>query len=83
MTGDRLRIAPENDDTTGMFFISETGERIAVTQISQNDPKKLTALIPPLAVGSYTLEIVTRFTNGNLLLRDPRVITYPMPLIVS
>jgi hypothetical protein len=83
VTGDRLRIAPENDPSTGVFFISETGARIPVTQISQNDPKKLTVLVPQLSVGSYTLEIVTRFTNGHILLKEPRTITYSMPLLVE
>jgi hypothetical protein len=52
-------------------------------QISQNDPKRLTVLVPPLPVGTYTLQVITRFSNGSTLLKVARTIVYDMPLIVE
>jgi hypothetical protein len=83
ISGDKLRIAPTDDPETGVFFIPESGDKMKVTQISQNDPKRLTALIPQLQAGTYTLQIVTKFSNGSTLLKAARTIVYNMPLIVE
>ncbi|MDR0698615.1 MAG: DUF4469 domain-containing protein [Tannerella sp.] len=83
ITGDKLRIAPDDDPELGIFFVDENGGKTQVTQISQNDPKKLTVLAPNLPAGTYTLQVVTRFTSGNTLLNLPRTIVYDLPLIVE
>jgi hypothetical protein len=83
ITGDKLRIAPADDPESGIFFVNENGEKTQVTQISQNDPKRLTALIPPLPAGSYTLQVVTKFTSGNTLLKVARTIVYDTLLVVE
>jgi hypothetical protein len=83
ITGDKLRIAPADDPELGIFFVDEGGGKTPVTQISQNDPKKLTVLVPPLSTGTYTLQVITRFTSGNTLLKVARTIVYDMPLVVE
>jgi hypothetical protein len=83
ITGDKLRIAPTDDPEQGVFFVDENGGKTSVTQISQNDPKKLTVLTPSLPAGTYTLQIVTRFSNSNTLLNVARTIVYDMPLVVE
>jgi hypothetical protein len=83
ITGDKLRIAPADDPESGIFFVNENGEKTQVTQISQNDPKRLTALIPPLPAGTYTLQVVTKFTSGNTLLKVARTIVYDTLLVVE
>jgi hypothetical protein len=67
----------------GVFFVDENGVKTPVTQISQNDPKRLTVLVPPLPAGTYSLQVVTRFTSGITLLKVARTIVYDMPLIVE
>jgi hypothetical protein len=83
ISGDKLRIAPEDDPEMGIFFVLESGEKMQVTQISQNDPKRLTALVPQLQAGTYTLQVVTKFSNGSTLLKAARTIVYNLPLIVE
>ena len=83
ISGDKLRIAPDDDPEMGIFIISEDGTKTPVTQISQNDPKKLTALVPPLPTGIYTLRVVTRFSNRTTFLKTARTIEYNMPLYVE
>ena len=39
--------------------------------------------VPELPAGQNTLRIVTRFTAGKTLLKQPRVIEYDRPLIVN
>jgi hypothetical protein len=83
ITGDKLRIAPLDDPESGIFLVGENGEKTQITQISQNDPKRLTALVPSLTAGTYTLQIVTRFSNSSTLLKVARTIVYDMPLVVE
>jgi hypothetical protein len=83
ITGDKLRIAPTDNPEMGVFFVDENGGKTQVTQISQNDPKRLTVLVPSLSAGTYTLQIVTRFSNGSTLLNVARTIVYKTPLVVE
>ena len=83
ISGDKLRIAPENDPEMGIFLINADGVKTPVTQISQNDPKKLTALVPPLSAGTYTLQVVTRYSTRSTILKTARVIVYDLPVIVG
>jgi hypothetical protein len=83
ITGDKLRVTPEDDPKMGIFFVDENGVKTPVTQIAQNDPKRLLALVPPLPAGTYSLQVVTRFTSGITLLKVARTIVYDIPLIVE
>jgi hypothetical protein len=83
ITGDKLRIVPEDNPEMGVFFVDESGGKTPVTQISQNDPKRLTVLVPSLPAGTYTLQVVTRFSNGSTLLKVARTIVYDTPLLVE
>ena len=82
ISGDKLRIAPDNDPEMGIFLIADDGTKTQVTQISQNEPKHLTALVPQLPTGSYTLTVVTRFAGSGKLLNSARTIVYELPLKV-
>jgi hypothetical protein len=82
--GDKIRIAPDNEAGTGVFFVDATGEAIPVTRrLTQNDPKTLIARVPDLPAGNYTLRVVTRFTSSGHLLNDPRTIEYAQTLVVN
>jgi len=82
ISGDKLRIFPEDEAGLGIFFIDESGVETPAAQIAQNDPKKLMALVPALAPGTYSLQIVTRYSNGTTALKAARILVYNMPLIV-
>ncbi len=82
--GDKLKVSPADETGLGVFFVGATGEVIAVTRrLTQNDPKKLLIRVPALAPGQYTLRVVTRFSQSNTLLTEPRTIEYSKLLIVS
>ncbi|MDR1679053.1 MAG: DUF4469 domain-containing protein [Prevotellaceae bacterium] len=82
--GDKLKIAPEGEGETGVFFINAEGESTAVTRrLTENSPKKLIARVPALPAGEYTLRVVTRFTTASTLLKEARSIEYNKPLIIA
>ena len=83
--GDKLKIAPEDEDGLGVFFVGSDDVAIPVTRrLTQNDPKKILARVPALPAGEYTLRIVTRFSTGNsIFLNEARTIEYERKLTVS
>jgi hypothetical protein len=91
IAGDKIKVVglPQPDGVTepgiGVFFVPADGnEPIEAVRISENQPSRLVARVPAtLYEGEYTLRVVTRFTNGAVLLRDPRVIEYNLPLKVQ
>jgi hypothetical protein len=83
--GDKIRIAPDDNDELGMFFIDADGKATRVTRrLVQNDPSKLVTRVPDLPAGQYTLQVVTRFSLGSQqLLKEPRTIEYGKPLVIN
>ena len=83
--GEKIRIAPADEEGLGVFFVLPDGDAAAVTEpFTQNDPKKIICRVPALADGTYTLQIKTRFTHGgNELLKQIRTIAYELPLRVA
>jgi hypothetical protein len=84
ITGDKLKIAPEDDPAMGVFFVGEDGAEHPLThRVSSNQPKKLLVRVPPLAPGAYTLKVLTRYSHGAVLLKETRIISYEFPLSVT
>lgn len=84
VTGDKIKIAPEDEAGLGVFFVDSNGTEHPVTRrLSENQPKKLLFRVPALAAGAYTLKVVTRFSNSTTLVQEPRTITYELPLTVG
>jgi hypothetical protein len=84
VTGDKIRIAPEDEAGLGVFFVDSNGVDHSIThRLAENQPKKLLFRVPALADGVYTLKVVTRFSNSTTLVHDPRVIIYEFPLKVE
>jgi hypothetical protein len=84
VTGDKIKIAPEDEKGLGVFFVNEKGEETPVThKLAENNPKKLIFRAPALADGVYTLKAATRFSSSSVLLQEPRIITYEFPLTVG
>jgi hypothetical protein len=81
--GGKLKIAPDNDDTLGVFLFNvERGETTRL-HVTQNMPKNLRAHVPAhnLPAGDYNLYVVTRYAGANLL-KEPRTIEYPKPVTI-
>ena len=82
--GEKIKIAPTGEEGLGIFFVLPNGDVVAVTDpLAQNDPKKIICRVPALEAGIYTLQIVTRYSNGTTLLKESRTIVYELPLNVS
>ena len=81
--GDKLKIAPDDEEGIGVFFVNADGEAIPVTRrLTQNDPKRIIARVPELPAGQYTLRVVTKFAAGASILKEPRIIDYDRLLVV-
>jgi hypothetical protein len=82
--GDKIKISPIDEGDIGIFFVDDNERTFKVEhRLLQNDPKKIIARVPELEHGNYKLHIITRYTSGNKLLNDPRVITYETMLVVQ
>lgn len=80
--GDKIRIAPENEEGLGVFFVDETGNEKPVTvRLVQNSPKRIICRVPDIAPNkAYKLVIRTRFAASNTLLKNMREIEYEQTL---
>ena len=85
--GEKIKLAPDNDGDgrLGVFFINCDDETLTpvTRRLTQNDPKKLIVRVPELPAGQYILRIVTRYSQGSTLLKEPRVIEYDRPLVIN
>ncbi|SMP34813.1 DNA-binding domain-containing protein [Chryseobacterium profundimaris] len=84
ITGAKIKIAGEAAEN-GIFFINTgTNERTAVeaSDIVTNNPSELVIVIPALAAGIYTLEVVTQYAASQLL-KDARVAKFDKVLTVQ
>ena len=85
IVGEKIRVLDNDTDDpiVGVYLVSSDGTRNKVTRrLTDNNPSTVTARVPALTAGSYTLEIVTYFSTGNVLLTSPRTIVYSLPLTV-
>lgn len=84
ITGEKIKIAPDGEEGLGVFFIPATGgaEIPLDYPVTENNPKKIVCRLPAQVYpGSvYTLKIVTRYTSGQVMLKQPRTIVYELPL---
>ena len=49
--------------------------RTPITEhLGNNRSNELLGLIPPLVSGTYKVEVVTQYSNGTTILKEPRVI---------
>jgi hypothetical protein len=88
--GDKIKVVGETqtdgslEPGIGVFFVDNaTGAEVKATRYNENNPSRVNVRVPAtLPQGhSFTLEIVTRYSNGKALLVTPRHITYELPLV--
>jgi hypothetical protein len=88
--GNRIKVAgyPQEKDEMepgmGVFFVAANGQATQAVRIDSNTASEVEARVPPtLPKGkTYTLQIVTRYAGSNLL-KEPRTINAPYPLVTD
>jgi hypothetical protein len=84
IAGYKLKIAGDNA-ANGVWFVNRaTGERIGMdpSDVVINKPSELIVVIPPLAKGTYLLEVTTQYAISSLL-KEPRTATFDKTLTVE
>ncbi|MDR2388386.1 MAG: DUF4469 domain-containing protein [Tannerellaceae bacterium] len=88
--GIKIRIEPDDVSSVGLFFqyIGPVESPVPPIRLTsrpiQNSAGKLVFLLPTnIEKGPYQLYVVTRFSNGTTLLRDPRTITYAETVTIA
>jgi hypothetical protein len=82
--GSKLKLAGDNP-SVGVYFINETtGEQIKVEadEIVDNKPSELVIVVPQLNPGLYLVKVITQFSPGSILLKDPRTVTFDKTLTI-
>ena len=81
------KIKAVNQDGTGISkvdLVSVLGVATTIESLPYNDPSRIAFNIPEdLAEGEYTLQIETYFSTGNKLLKEPRILVYSKPIVIS
>lgn len=83
--GDKIKIAGDEAEV-GVFFVDASGVVTQATgRLRRNDPKFVQIQVPATLTegAAYTLRIVTQYTSGNNLLKEPRTIEYDRPLTAT
>ncbi len=85
LTGTKIKIAGDHPDC-GITLSNEADgklTRIAHNMITQNDPSRITFIVPAsLPEGDYKLSITTQFSNSTQLLKEPRIYVFDYVLTV-
>jgi hypothetical protein len=69
----------------GVYFDDGGGDsvRIDANALGVNTAGKIVLLVPNLNAGTYHIRVVTQYSHGGTLLKEPRVITFEPDLIVT
>ncbi|GHU83170.1 hypothetical protein FACS189468_8100 [Spirochaetia bacterium] len=85
ITGNKIKVEG-SDAAVDVWFVSEAAGN-ARTQVTENlginKSNEIMALIPNLSAGTYTLAIVTQFSNETVLLKELRTIKAEAALTVA
>jgi hypothetical protein len=86
ISGHKIKVAGDKPEV-GVFFVSATdaAKRTKVEEhLAENTGSKVISMIPSaLTTGDYKLEVVTQYTVGGTLLKEPRVIESTFTLTVA
>ena len=88
VTGNKIRCLNADGSDLGVirFLNADTRAEVATVEaakVGMNDPSRLMFNAPTLVEGAYILQIETYFSNAAVLLKQPRLIEYPMTLYVG
>lgn len=82
INGSNIKVAGD-DASIGVFFTKTGGTAQKSPLLIHNNPSELTAMLPALEDGEYTLSIVTQYGSSNKLVKEPRTYTFPVLLYVG
>lgn len=87
VSGTKIRSVNADGSGVGsLTLVNMADQSVAanITVFGINDPKRLMFNVPAaLAAGSYQLTLETWFSSQSTLLKEPRTITYAIPLVVG
>lgn len=84
ISGNKIKVAGDNPNN-GVFFVNTTTQERVVVESNDmvtNNPSELIIVIPDLASGTYTLEVLTQF-SGTQMLKEPRMASFDKILTVQ
>jgi DNA-binding domain/Domain of unknown function (DUF4469) with IG-like fold len=84
IVGSKIKVTGD-DASVGVYFVdTTTQERTKVEQsdIVTNNPSEIIVVIPELAAGTYTIEVLTQY-SGSQSLKEPRTATLDKQLTVA
>jgi Domain of unknown function (DUF4469) with IG-like fold/DNA-binding domain len=84
IVGSKIKVTGD-DASVGVYFVdATTQERTKVEQsdIVTNNPSEVMVVIPELAAGIYTIEVLTQY-SGSQSLKEPRTATLDKQLTVA
>lgn len=86
VTGSKFRCLNADGSGIGkLTLVNTTDDSVAatITSLGVNDPSRLMFTVPAsLSVGSYRLKLETYYSNTGTFLKEVRVLTYPLDLVV-
>lgn len=82
IAGSHIRVEGDNADN-GVYLVANDGTKNKVVSIADNNPSKLVVLLPALATGKYSLQIITQHNGTKLGLKDPRTGNFSKLLTVA
>jgi nucleoid DNA-binding protein len=84
IVGNKIKVEGE-DSACGVWFVSQADSaRVKIAErLGINRASEIVGTIPSLTAGTYKLEIVTQFSSGSFLLKEPRTVTLPVILTVA
>jgi len=80
--GSKIKIAGAHV-ANGVWFVNQTTlarTRVDDTDMVVNNPSELVVVIPDLPAGEYILEVVTQYSSGGNLLKEPRTAAFDRAL---
>ncbi len=86
VTGSKIKIAGDHPDI-GLFLVNMADESslvsISMNYIAINDPSNISFVMPTeLPPGDYRMKIITQYTAGGTMLKEPRTYMFDYPLAI-
>jgi hypothetical protein len=76
LSGHKIKVAG-TDSSVGVYFVPESDPAAKVKaegHLAENTAARVIGIIPNLSAGKYKVAIVTQYTTGAALLKEPRTI---------
>ncbi|MDR2517385.1 MAG: DUF4469 domain-containing protein [Spirochaetaceae bacterium] len=85
LAGHKIKVAGDHADC-GVYSVNTAApaERIQVTgHLADNTASRIVGIVPALSAGQWRVEVVTQFSSGSALLKEPRAISLAPVLTVA